>query len=454
MRILLVRPKRRKKSITLGEFMFSEPLGLECIAAILRDKHEVKILDLMVGKEDFSQELIGFKPQIVGFTSLCVDVRGVKELALKTKEIDERVIILAGGTQAFLAPENFFCGEIDHIVKYTTQDNIRKLFYYLENGEKVPLIDGVHSRENSFQSTDVSGINEYITPDREATEKYRSHYTYFGYQPCALLQTSRGCSSHCSFCLRWKIEGGQEQDEPMENIIAQIQRIAEPSIMIIDNNFLYSQERLENFCHLLESDNIQKNFICYASVESIIHHRETLNRLSKNGLRACLVGYESFKAEELAGYNKKATIKENILAAEILKELGIACWASFILNPDWNTKDFLQFRKYVKELAPEISTLTPLTALPGTLLYNKYKERILFAPDDYDQWSFSVVSIKPSKLSLRHYYFEVLKTNLYVNLLLNNPSYVIQQFGLGTVLRLIKGSLKFLLIYIKLMVKG
>ena len=192
----------------------------------------------------------------------------------------------------------------------------------------------------------------------------------------------------------------------------------------------------------------------FRSVESIIHHRETLNRLSKNGLRACLVGYESFKAEELAGYNKKATIKENILAAEILKELGIACWASFILNPDWNTKDFLQFRKYVKELAPEISTLTPLTALPGTLLYNKYKERILFAPDDYDQWSFSVVSIKPSKLSLRHYYFEVLKTNLYVNLLLNNPSYVIQQFGLGTVLRLIKGSLKFLLIYIKLMVKG
>ncbi|KJS87223.1 MAG: radical SAM protein [Peptococcaceae bacterium BICA1-8] len=454
MRILLVRPQRRKKSITLGEFMFSEPLGLECVAALLRDKHEVKILDLMAGKEDFSRELISFSPQVVGFTSLCVDVQGVKELARKTKEINENIIILAGGTQAFLAPENFFCGEIDHIVKYTTQDNIRKLFAYLEKGENVPLIDGIYSRENGFLSTGISGINEYIVPDREATEKYRSYYTYFGYQPCALLQTSRGCSSHCNFCLRWRIEGGQEQDEPLEDVIAQIKRIAEPSIMIIDNNFLYNKERLERFCHLLEASNIQKNFICYASVESIIHHRGTLKRLSKNGLRACLVGYESFKAEELEGYNKKATINGNIIAAEILKEVDIACWASFILNPDWDTKDFLQFRKHVKELAPEISSLTPLTALPGTFLYNKYKERIFFAPDDYDQWSFSVVSIKPSKLSLRHYYFEVLKTNLYVNLLLNNPSYMIQQFGLGTFLGLAKGSLKFLLIYIKLMVKG
>jgi len=434
--------------------MFSEPLGLECIAALLRDKHEVKILDLMAGKEDFRQEFISFRPQVVGFTSLCVDVQGVKELARESKIINKEIITLAGGTQAFLVPENFFCDEINHVIKYTTKDNINKLLSYLEEGKKVPLIDGIYSRENGFKSTGVKGINEYIIPDREATLKYRSNYTYFGYQPCALLQTSRGCSSHCNFCLRWKIEGGQEQDEPLEDIITQIQEIAEPSIMIIDNNFLYNQERLERFCDLLEANNIQKNFICYGSVESIICHRETLKRLSKNGLRACLVGYESFKEEELEGYNKKATINENTIAAEILKELGIACWASFIFNPDWDTDDFQQFRKYVKELGPEISSLTPLTALPGTPLYNKYKERILFAPDDYDQWSFSVVSIKPSKISLRNYYYEVLKTNLYVNLLLNNLSYMIKQFGLGTVLRLTKGSLKFLFIYFKLMMKG
>ena len=96
MRILLVRPQRREKSITLGEFMFSEPLGLECIAALLKGKHEVKILDLMAGKEDFCQELIAFQPQLVGFTSLCIDVLGVKDLARKTKSINQGIITLAG----------------------------------------------------------------------------------------------------------------------------------------------------------------------------------------------------------------------------------------------------------------------------------------------------------------------------------------------------------------------
>jgi radical SAM superfamily enzyme YgiQ (UPF0313 family) len=434
--------------------MFSEPLGLECIAALLKGKHEVKILDLMAGKEDFCQELIAFQPQLVGFTSLCIDVLGVKDLARKTKSINQGIITLAGGTQAYLRPENFFGEEIDHVIEYIDQGNFNKLIDCLAEGKPVPLLDGIYSRENGFRGTGVPGINEYIVPDRTATQKYRHLYSYFGYRPCALLQTSQGCSSHCNFCLRWRIEGGREKDQPLENIIKQIKEITEPNIMIIDNNFLYNRERLERFCDLLESNNIRKNFICYGSVESIIKHQGTLQRLSKNGLRACIVGYESFKAEELKGYNKKATIEENIEASQILKNLNIACWASFILNPDWGRDDFRCFRNYVKRLKPEISSLTPLTALPGTPLHKKYKERIIFNADEYDRWSFSEVSIRPTKVSLRYYYYEVLKSNLYVNLILNNPSYMVKQFGLGTVLRLAKGSFRFLIIYLKLMLKG
>lgn len=434
--------------------MFSEPLGLECLAALLKDKHEVKILDLMVGKEDYCQELIEFQPQVVGFTSLCIDVWGVRDLARKTKSHNKEIITLVGGTQAYLRPEDFFCEDIDYVVKYTTKDNIVKLISSLERGTPIPLLDGIYSREKGFQNTGVPGVNAYIIPDRESTKRYRPFYSYFGYRPCALLQTSRGCSSHCNFCLRWRIEGGKEQDEPLESIIAQIKEINEPSIMIIDNNFLYNRERLERFCDLLESNNIRKNFICYASVESIIQHKETLKRLSANGLRACIVGYESFKAQELEGYNKKATIEENIQASQILKGLGIACWASFILNPDWDQEDFRHFRRYVKRLRPEISSLTPLTALPGSALYNKYKERILFTADDYDRWSFSEVSIRPGKMSLRYYYYQVLINNLYVNLMLNNPYYMVKQFGFSTVFRLALGSSKFLLVYLKLMLKG
>lgn len=454
MRILLVRPPRRKQAITLGEFMFSEPLGLECVYAVLKKKHKVRILDLMVENRNLREECAAWKPDVVGFTSLCIDVLGVRELAQEVKGLNKNIVTIVGGTQTFLSPESFFCNEIDHVMKFTTEDNLKKLIGFLERGEKVPLLDGVHSKENDFQSTSVSGINDYIIPDRNSTAQYRKHYSYFGYKPCAILQTSRGCSALCKFCLRWKIEGGHEKDEPLENIIKQIKEIKEPSIMIIDNDFLYNGQRLEEFCTLLETNRIKKNFICYGSVASIIKNYESIKRLRKNGLQAVLVGYESFNEADLNEYDKKATVEQNLVASKILKELNIDCWASFILHPDWNMIDFKEFRKYLKLLKPEISSLVPLTPFPGSYLYHKFNNRLLFKKEEYDNWSFSIVAINPAQMSLRRYYYEVLKTNLYVNLFVNNPFYLVKKFGYATWFRVLKGSLSFVITYIRLMLKG
>ncbi|ATW25036.1 B12-binding domain-containing radical SAM protein [Candidatus Formimonas warabiya] len=454
MRILLVRPGRRKQAITLGEFMFSEPIGLECVFTLLKDDHEVRILDLMAGAEDFLTECGRWKPDAVGFTSLCIDVPGVLELAARAKGFQERVITLVGGTQALVAPESFFCPDMDHVVEYTTAENLGHLFACLERGEKVPLLDGIRSRTHHFQGTGVPGINAYIRPDRTATEKYRSHYSYFGFKPAALMQTSRGCSSMCHFCMRWVIEGNREKDEPLEAIMAQIEEIKESSIMIFDNDFLYNRDRLEKFCDLLEARGIKKNFICYGSVRSILANGPTMKRLRDNGLRAVLVGYESFSNEELAGYHKKATRETNLTAAGILKEYGIDCWASFILHPDWGGDDFKELRKYLKSLRPEISSLTPMTPFPGSSLYHKYRDRVIYPKEEYHRWSYSIVSILPKKISLRRYYFEVLITNLYVNLMLNHASYLVRKFGWRTLFRVAKGSGKFLVIYLRLMLKG
>lgn len=454
MRVLLVRPKRRKQAITLGEFMFSEPIGLECVYAVLKEAHEIRILDLMTEKEDFLTELKAWQPDVVGFTSLCIDVLSVLELAQETKALNPSIITIVGGTQTLLSPESFFCKEIDHVMKFTTVINLQQLFNHLEKEEKVPLIDGIHSKANGFQGTGTVGINDYIIPDRSSTIKYRKHYSYFGYKPCAIMQTSRGCSARCTFCLRWHIEGSREQDEPLESIIKQIQEIEEPSIMFYDNNFLNNRERLEKFCDLLEAHRIKKNFICYGSVRSIISHPETVKRLGQNGLQAVLVGYESFSEAELKSYNKQATVEQNLAAAKILHESQIDCWASFILHPDWDTQDFKKFRSYLKKLRPEVSSLVPMTPFPGSNLHKKYKNRLLFNTNDYDMWSFSIVSIQPAKMSLRRYYYQVLKTNLYVNLFMNNPFYMSNKFGYGTMFRVFKGSLKFLFTYIELMFKG
>lgn len=454
MRILLVRPPRIKQAVTLGELMFCEPIGLEIVFAVLKDRYEIKILDLMIEENKLEEECRSFEPDIVGITSLCIDVNAVKEIARQVKGINPHAITVAGGTQAFFNPDAFFCDNIDHVMKYTTRSNLNQLFDALAGKQEIPLIDGVHSRIHNYCSTECPGRNEYIIPDRSSTQQYRLHYSYLGYKPCAIMQTSLGCSKNCGFCLRWRLEGKEEQDIDLNVIMDQIKEIQEPSIMIYDNDFLYNKERLEAFCDLLEMHGFKKNFICYASVASIISHPETIKRAAKNGLRAVLVGYETFSQSEMEAYKKKSTVEDSIKASIILKEIGIDCWASYMLHPDWDTKDFKHFRRFIRKLKPEISTFSPLTPFPNLPMYNQYKDRLLFDKADYEQWSFGKVSIRPSRMSLRRYYYEMVKTILYVNLFMNSTSYMIKRFGFSTLFRVSIGSIKVLPVYLKLMLKS
>ncbi len=454
MKILLVRPPRIKKAITIGEFMFCEPIGLEAVYAVLKDRHEIRILDMMIEKVDIEDVCQSWRPDVVGLTSLCVDVHNVLAIAARVKDCSPDIVTMVGGTQTWLSPEAFQKDCIDHVMKFTTRANLEELFCALESGAAVPLIDGVLSKNNGFKSSGVDGRNEYIVPDLDCTKQYRQHYSYFGFKPCAIIQTSQGCSKTCRFCLRWRIEGPTETDQDMECIFDQIRRIEEPSIMIFDNDFLTNAERLNALCDFLEKEGIKKNFLCYGSVDSVLRNRDAVERFSRNGLAAVLIGYESFKQADLEGYRKKSSPDDNLEASKLLKEWGVDAWASFIMSPDWDTTDFTKFRRYIRLLRPEISSCTPLTPFPGLPYHEEYKDRLLYSEDDYEMWSFSLVSVRPSRMSIRRYYWEVLKTNIYINLFMNNLAYLVRKFGWSSMYRILAGSLRISRNYVGLMLRS
>ncbi|MBN2008515.1 radical SAM protein [candidate division KSB1 bacterium] len=454
MRILLVRPPRLKQAITIGEFMFCEPIGLEIVYAVLKNEHTLEIFDMMIEKTGLISKLQTWQADAVGFTSLCVDVDNVLRLARQAKIFDSNIITLVGGTQTYVEPAAFYDDSIDYIMQYTTQSNLIQLFRYLSKKITVPPIDGLLSRESDYQPTGIAGRNEYIVPDINSTKKYRKHYSYFGFKPAAIIQTSQGCSKHCRFCMRWRIEGAHEHDQDIAVVFDQIQRIREPSIMIFDNDFLHDAQRIHELCELLERHQIHKNFMCYGSVASILQHCETVSRFARNGLAAVLVGYESFNPTELQAYRKHSTVDDNLEAAKFLKSIGVDAWASFILHPDWDHLDFKKFRRYLRKLRPEISSMTPLTPFSNLPLYEEYLDRLIFPKTDYGKWTFGNVSIRPSKMSLRRYYWEILKTNVYINFLMNNTWYLIRKFGFATLFRILEGSVRLTKRYILLMARA
>lgn len=452
MRVLLVRPWVNKKITTVKNFLFGEPLGIECVSTILKEQgHEVMLVDFMVEERGRIQDyLASFRPQVVGITSQCTDVENVLQIAQGTKLYDEKIKIIVGGVQAMVYPNSFFSPWVDYVFKATTRANYKTLMRLIESGaSQTDNIEGIYSRALNFENEIESCYNEYIRPDTQCTERYRNKYKYVGFQPCAVIQTSFGCRNRCQFCVRWKLEGPVLREVDIHEIVDQIYDLKEPYVMICDNDFLINRRRLEKFCTLLEERNIQKQYICYGSVNSILEKPDLFDRLRRNGLIAVIVGYESFDDQQLKAYHKAATTDENLKATRILQSHDIACWGSFILHPDWDKQDFKKLSEYKKQLRPELMTFSPLNPHPLTPLFEQYKNRLLYDETDYEKWNFGDVLIRPSKMSLRRYYFEVLKFTFGVNLNLHSVRYTIRAFPLSNTLRMLFGFNTLVGVYIK-----
>lgn len=455
MKVLLVRPHINKKITTVKKFMFGEPLGIECVITILKELgHEVLLVDFMAeSHRNLKRYLKNFRPDVVGFTSQCSDITNVLYLAEKTKKYNNKITVIVGGIQATITPEAYFNRHVDYVFKSTTRENYKALMEQIENKTDEEIM-GIFSKKLQYQSTLPSCQNEYVKPDREASRKYRHKYKYGGYQPYATIQTSYGCRNHCTFCIRRKLEGPGVTERPIEEVVKEIAELKEDTVMICDSDFLINEERLVRFLDIVEKENIKKTYICYGSVNSILEKEALFERLSRNGVKAVIVGLESFSDAFLKSYNKSATLDDNYKAVQVLKRNGIATWGTFILHPDFSKEDFKTFRKYLKYLQPEMISFTPLVPHFLTPLYKQYEDRLIYPRDDYEKWSFGDVIIYPSKMSLRRYYFEVLKIGVPANFNLCTIKYCLRTFSFKQNFGLIFGFDQILKVYLKNMFKG
>ena len=98
--------------------------------------------------------------------------------------------------------------------------------------------------------------------------------------------------------------------------------------------------------------------------------------------------------------------------------------------------------------------MTPLTPFPALPLYKQYADRLIINRTDYEKWNFGTVSIMPSQMGLRRYYAEILRSNLYVNLFMNNTVYLIRKFGVSTLFRMLTGSSRLMNRYIHLILQS
>ena len=452
LRILLLRPRPPKETIGLQHVMICEPLELEYLVGnIEKTKASVKIIDTILEKKPIEFFINKYKPNIVGMTAYITHVGAVKEMARKIKCLSNQTITVVGGVHAEVVPEDFISKYIDCIICSNPVETFNKIIDRVRAGVDTKEIEGTYVKGKKHIRTSSYNI---LPPDRGSVKKYRKKYYYMFHNPCALIKTSLGCPYTCSFCFCKEITGGKYFARKIDEVMEELESIKEREIYIVDDDFLFNENRLNLFCDELEKRNIHKRFLVYGRADFIASHEKVIGRLSRHGLSAVIVGVESVREKDLKDFNKRSSLENNEKAIRILQKYGIELYATMILQPDFTKKDFRQIEDYIIGLNVSFVNLQPLTPLPGTEIYDDYKDKILVSRKDYAMWDLAHIVLEPKYMSIRQYYYQIIKTYAGIVLRPDNIIKMLKKYGIKEVAKMWWGSQFVTLQYIGKIIRG
>lgn len=395
MKILLIRPKPDPETIGLQHVMICEPLELEYVGAVLIDQHDVVLVDMILEKRSIETIIKLEKPQMVCMTGYISHVHLLKDLASRIKAIDRTIKVVVGGIHAEVIPEDFMAGPFDHVLAANALTHIRAI----ANGETRPRLVK-EPKERNF---------DHPYPARHLSARYRKKYYYMFHNPCSLIKTSFGCPYHCAFCFCKEITDGAYFTRGIDSVIHELKQIPEREIYIVDDDFLFDAKRLDYFCQRIHEENLDKRFLVYGRADFIAQHPETMARLKNAGLRAVIVGLESYTDAELDAYEKHSDTGLSLKCLEVLSALDIECYGTFIIGLDWTRADFKALYGFIVRSGIQFVNLQPLTPMKGTALYDTYQSQLIVSPEDFARWDMAHLVVKPAHLSIRRYYFEIVK---------------------------------------------
>lgn len=408
MKVLLVRPNYIN-FFASTDVISTEPLELEYIYTQLKDADfECKIYDGQVEKAKFDTMLVDFHPDIVAITGYINMQNKMINLSERVKEYSPQIIVVIGGVHAEINFENFYKESIDFIIHSGGTRPLLKLLESFNENRAFEEIKGIcyKDEKNNWIKNMKAEFNpsELPIPDRSHFYKYQHHFKYLEYAPCAIVKTAYGCCFSCDFCYCRVLNDGKYCERSLNNVLDEISDISCDNIWVVDDTFLISYSRIEKFAELVKEKNINKNFIIYGRADFIASSEKHVEMLSNAGVKMILVGFESAEDNILQQYSKQTNLHKNTECIKTLKKYNIDCVGLFIVDPDFTIKGFKTLEKWILSSGLKYFSLSILTPIPGTPLYNKYANRV--DGKLFDDWDFLHVVFKPEYLSKKRFYLQ------------------------------------------------
>lgn len=390
---------RYGKLSKLGSYLPS--LGIAYISAVAeKEGHSVKIIDAEIN--DYNDEailngLLKAEPDVVGFQTFYNTIDSCFRLAQKIKKQNSKTIIVFGGIQSTLFPEEALSNtSVDFVVMGEGETVFKNLLKNLDNKQELIKIKGLAFRENgrvvkNTREENIMELDSLPMPARHLfpMELYRSSGNLRGKRNLHIM-SSRGCPYKCAFCESHMTFGKTNRFHSAERVTEELlilrDRYKADAVQFYDESFTLNKERVYRLCEEMKKRRFHLPWSCFTRVNLI--DIDLLKAMKAAGCYQIFFGVESGVDRLLKLVNKMHTLEQVKKAIELTNKVRIQSTASFILGLPTETRDdALQTIEFAKKIKPTFANFLLFCPFPGTDIYEVSLKNGQILEKDASKWS-------------------------------------------------------------------
>jgi len=324
------------------------PLGLAYLASMVRDEHDVRIVDSLAedyNYGDVERIIKKYDPDVVGITSTTSMIPDAYAIAKIAKRYNENVKIVMGGPHVTFLPERTFqeCPYIDFIVRGEGELTFRELIDSLERdrdpsnilGLSINLRDKVRNNPPRPLIKDIDTI-PMPSYDLLPMEKYQANGVRFG-----TVMTSRGCPFNCAFCSSSLQFGKRWRGHSDSRVIEELKHLHEKyrirEIEFLDDTFTLNKHRAIRIARRIVKEGLDISWSASSRVDTFTE--EVAEAMKKSGCHTIYFGIESGSRKTLNFIGKRITPEQSISAVKKAKRHKLRALGSFVIGFPEETKD-------------------------------------------------------------------------------------------------------------------
>jgi anaerobic magnesium-protoporphyrin IX monomethyl ester cyclase len=394
MKILLVNPPH----LSIGSRLPNEhlpPLGLLSIGGPLIDAgYDVCLLDADYGNLKIPQivePIVARKPDILilGHSGSTSAQPIINEITRLVRQAQLGIRIIVGGVFPTFHWQDILQEnpQIDYIVCGEGEETTLELVRAIDRNLPAADVKGIAYRQGNIPTqTPDAEIIENLDDCRVAWELMNGyHYTYWGKRKAVVMQFSRGCPHHCTFCgqrLFWRKFRHRNPQAFADEIEMLHKKYGIEVVNFADESPASDATAWRKFLEALIVKNLTLILVGSIRADNIVRDADILHLYKQAGFERFLLGIENYDETILKQIKKAGTISSDKLAIRLLRKHNILSMATYVVGfGEESARDFWLSLKQLLSYDPDQIQLVYVTPHRWTPYFEEIKDKDVILTD-------------------------------------------------------------------------